>query len=129
MLFNTNIDRIQLVETELLIHVNSMYQKKIPLNEIKKVFVTVNKIPVIYEIAYIVAGGIFIGFNFSFYPIGFYFWLVSGIYLLGEFIVHNYKSCTLNVELPNERVQFRYIPYELKYQLVQKINEIKFRIS
>lgn len=129
MLFNKNIDRIQLVETELLIHVNSMYQKKIPLNEIKKVFVTVNKIPVIYEIAYIVAGGIFIGFNFSFYPIGFYFWLVSGIYLLGEFIVHNYKSCTLNVELPNERVQFRYIPYELKYQLVQKINEIKFRIS
>ena len=129
MLFNTNIDRIQLVETELLIHVNSMNQKKIPLNEIKKVFVTVKKIPVIYEIAYIVAGGIFIGLNFSFYPIGFYFWLVSGIYLLGEFIVHNYKSCTLNVELPNERVQFRYIPYELKYQLVQKINEIKFRIS
>lgn len=129
MLFNTNIDRIQLVETELLIHVNSMYQKKIPLNEIKKVFVTINKIPVIYEIAYIVAGGIFIGFNFSFYPIGFYFWLVSGIYLLGEFIVHNYKSCTLNVELQNEKVQFRYIPYELKYQLVQKINEIKFRIS
>lgn len=129
MLFNTNIDRIQLVETELLIHVNSMYQKKIPLNEIKKVFVTVNKIPVIYEIAYIVAGGIFIGFNFSFYPIGFYFWLVSGIYLLGEFIVHNYKSCTLNVELQNEKVQFRFIPYELKYQLVQKINEIKFRIS
>ena len=129
MLFNTNIDRIQLVETELLIHVNSMYQKKIPLNEIKKVFVTVKKIPVIYEIAYIVAGGIFIGFNFSFYPIGFYFWLVSGIYLLGEFIVHNYKSCTLNVELQNEKVQFRYIPYELKYQLVQKINEIKFRIS
>ena len=129
MLFNTNIDRIQLVETELLIHVNSMNQKKIPLNEIKKVFVTVNKIPVIYEIAYIVAGGIFIGFNFSFYPIGFYFWLVSGIYLLGEFIVHNYKSCTLNVELQNEKVQFRYIPYELKYQLVQKINEIKFRIS
>ena len=129
MLFNTNIDRIQLVETELLIHVNSMNQKKIPLNEIKKVFVTVNKIPVIYEIAYIVAGGIFIGFNFSFYPIGFYFWLVSGIYLLGEFIVHNYKSCTLNVELQNEKVQFRFIPYELKYQLVQKINEIKFRIS
>jgi hypothetical protein len=128
MLFNKNIDRIQLVETELLIHVNSMYQKKIPLNEIKKVFVTVNKIPVIYEIAYIVAGGIFIGFNFSFYPIGFYFWLVSGIYLLGEFIVHNYKSCTLNVELPNERVQFRYIPYELKYQLVNKINEIKVHI-
>ncbi|MEY2923367.1 MAG: hypothetical protein RL108_1993 [Bacteroidota bacterium] len=129
MLFNTNIDRIQLVETELLIHVNSMNQKKIPLNEIKKVFVTVKKIPVIYEIAYIVAGGIFIGFNFSFYPIGFYFWLVSGIYLLGEFIVHNYKSCTLNVELQNEKVQFRFIPYELKYQLVQKINEIKFRIS
>ena len=51
MLFNTNIDRIQLVETELLIHVNSMNQKKIPLNEIKKVFVTVKKIPVIYEIA------------------------------------------------------------------------------
>lgn len=129
MLFNKNIDRIQLVETELLIHVNSMYQKKIPLNEIKKVFVTVNKIPVIYEIAYIVAGGIFIGFNFSFYPIGFYFWLVSGIYLLGEFIVHNYKSCTLNVELQNEKVQFRHIPYELKYQLVNKINEIKVCIS
>ena len=128
MLFNTNIDRIKLVETELLIHVNSMNQKKIPLNEIKKVFVTVKKIPVIYEIAYIVAGGIFIGFNFSFYPIGFYFWLVSGIYLLGEFIVHNYKSCTLNVELQNEKVQIRFIPYELKYQLVHKINEIKFRI-
>mgnify|MGYP000494198745 CR=1 FL=1 len=128
MLFTNSIDRIQVIETELLINVNLINQKKIPLEEIKKVFVSVKKIPVIYEIAYIVAGGIFIGFNFSFYPIGFYFWLVSGIYLLGEFIVHNYKSCTLNLELQNEKVQIRYIPYELKYQLVHKINEIKFRI-
>lgn len=128
MLFNNSIDRIQVVETELLINVNLINQKKIPLEEIKKVFVSVKKIPVIYEIVYILMGGIFIGLNFSFYPIGLYFWLVSGIYLLGEFIVHNYKSCTLNVELQNEKVQIRFIPYELKYQLVHKINEIKFRI-
>ena len=128
MLFNNSIDRIQVVETELLINVNLINQKKIPLEEIKKVFVSVKKIPVIYENVYILMGGIFIGLNFSFYPIGFYFWLVSAIYLLGEFIVHNYKSCTLNVELQNEKVQIRFIPYERKYQLVHKINEIKFRI-
>jgi hypothetical protein len=128
MLFTNSIDRIQVIETELLINVNLINQKKIPLEEIKKVFVSVKKIPVIYEIVYILMGGIFIRLNFSFYPIGFYFWLVSGIYLLGEFIVHNYKSCTLNLELQNEKVQIRYIPYELKYQLVHKINEIKFRI-
>jgi hypothetical protein len=128
MLFTNSIDRIQVIETELLINVNLINQKKIPLEEIKKVFVSIKKIPVIYEIVYILMGGIFIGLNFSFYPIGFYFWLVSGIYLLGEFIVHNYKSCTLNLELQNEKVQIRYISYELKYQLVHKINEIKFRI-
>lgn len=128
MFFNKNLDKIQIVESELLINVNFINQKRIPLNEIKKVFVSVKKIPIQYEIIYILIGGIFIGLNFSFYPIGFYFWLVSAIYLLGEFIVHNYKSCTLNVELQNEKVQIRFIPYELKYQLVHKINEIKFRI-
>ena len=55
--------------------------------------------------------------------------MVSGIYLLGEYLVHNYRTCTLNVELQNEKVQFRHIPYELKYQLVNKINEIKVCIS
>jgi hypothetical protein len=100
-----------------------------PLNEIKKVFVSVKKIPLQYEIIYILIGGIFIGLNFSFYPIGLYFWLVSGIYLLGEYLVHNYRTCTLNIELQNEKVQFRHIPYELKYQLVNKINEIKVCIS
>lgn len=120
MFFYKSLDQIQLVESDLLIN-----QKKIPLRDIKKVFVTVKKIPMKYEIIYILIGGIFIGLNFSFYPIGFYFWMVAGIYLLGEYLVHNYRTCTLNVELQNEKVQFRHIPYELKYQLVNKINEIK----
>ena len=129
MFFNKNLDQIQIVESELLINVNFINQKRIPLNEIKKVFVSVKKIPIQYEIIYILIGGIFIGLNFSFYPIGLYFWMVSGIYLLGEYLVHNYRTCTLNVELQNEKVQFRHIPYELKYQLVNKINEIKGCIS
>ncbi len=129
MFFNKNLDQIQIVESELLINVNFINQKRIPLNEIKKVFVSVKKIPIQYGIIYILIGGIFIGLNFSFYPIGLYFWIVCGVYLFGEYIVHNYKSCTLNVELQNEKVQFRHIPYELKYQLVNKINEIKVCIS
>ena len=129
MFFNKNLDQIQIVESELLINVNFINQKRIPLNEIKKVFVSVKKIPLQYEIIYILIGGIFIGLNFSFYPIGLYFWMVSGIYLLGEYLVHNYRTCTLYVELQNEKVQFRHIPYELKYQLVNKINEIKVCIS
>lgn len=129
MFFNKNLDQIQIVESELLINVNFINQKRIPLNEIKKVFVSVKKIPLQYEIIYILIGGIFIGLNFSFYPIGLYFWMVSGIYLLGEYLVHNYRTCTLYVELQNEKVQFRHIPYELKYQLVNKINEIKGCIS
>ena len=129
MFFNKNLDQIQIVESELLINVNFINQKRIPLNEIKKVFVSVKKIPIQYEIIYILIGGIFIGLNFSFYPIGLYFWMVSGIYLLGEYLVHNYRTCTLYVELQNEKVQFRHIPYELKYQLVNKINEIKGCIS
>jgi hypothetical protein len=128
MLFNNNLDQIRIEESQLVIKENFICKKNIPINEIKKVYVSVKKIPTIYEIVYILFGGIFIGLNFSFYPVGFYFWLVSGIYLLGEFIVHNYKSCTLNLELQNEKVQIRYIPYELKYQLVHKINKIKFRI-
>ncbi|MBP6756788.1 MAG: hypothetical protein KA210_11625 [Bacteroidia bacterium] len=125
MFFNKNLDQIRIEESQLLINGNFITQKKIPLNEITKVYVSVRKIPTIYEIIYILIGGIFIGLNFSFYPIGFYFWMVSGIYLLGEYLVHNYRTCTLNVELQNEKVQFRHIPYELKYQLVNKINEIK----
>jgi hypothetical protein len=90
MLFNNNLDQIRIEESQLVIKENFICKKNIPINEIKKVYVSVKKIPTIYEIVYILFGGIFIGLNFSFYPVGFYFWLVSGIYLLGEFIVHNY---------------------------------------
>lgn len=129
MFYTKNLDQIQIVESELLININFVNQKRIPLNEIKKVFVSVKKIPLQYEIFYIIIGGIFIGLNFSFYPIGLYFWVVSGIYLLGEYVVHNYRTCTLNLELQNEKIQFGFIPYELKYQLVNKINEIKVCLS
>lgn len=129
MLFNNSIDRIQVIESELLINVNLINKKKIPLNEIKKVFVSVKKVPTKYEIAYILSGGIIIGLNFSFYPIGLYFWIVSGIYLLGEYFVHNYKSCTLNIELKNEKIEFGFFPYDCKYLLINKINEVKFRIG
>lgn len=129
MLFKNSIDRIQVIESELLINVNLINKKKISLNEIKKVYVSVKKVPTKYEIAYILSVGIVIGLNFSFYPIGLYFWIVSGFFLLGEYIVHKYKSCTLNIELKNEKIQFRYIPYEHKYQLVNKINEIKVCIK
>jgi hypothetical protein len=129
MLFTNSIDRIQVIETELLINVNLINQKKIPLEEIKKVFVSVKKIPVIYEITYILMGGIFIGLNFSFYPVGMFFWIACGFYLLGEYVLHNYKTCTLNVELQNENIAFRFIPIELKYQVVNKVNEIKFSVA
>lgn len=129
MFYTKNLDQIQIVESELLINIHFVNQKRIPLNEIKKVFVSVKKIPLQYEIFYIIIGGIYIGLNFSFYPIGFYFWLVFGIYLFGEYLVHNYRTCTLNLELQNEKIQLGFIPYELKYQLVNKINEIKVCLS
>lgn len=129
MFFNKKLDQIRIEESQLLINVNFINQKKIPLREIKKVYVTVRKIPTIYEIAYILIGGIFLGLNFSFYPVGMYFWIVCGVYLFGEYVVHNYKSCTLNVELKNEIVAFRFIPIALKYQVVNKVNEIKFSLA
>ena len=128
MFFNVNLDQIRIEESDLLINVNFNNQKKIPIKEIKKVYVSVKKVPTKYEIAYIVVGGFLIGLNFGFYPIGFYFWLVSGLYLLGEYVLHNYKSCTLNLELQNDKIEFNYIPFELKYQVVDKINEIKFNL-
>lgn len=129
MFFNQNLDQIRIEESQLLLNVNFNNQRKIPIKEIKKVYVSVNKIPTRYEIAYILLGGVFIGLNFSFYPIGMYFWIVCGLYLFGEYIVHNFKNCTLNVVLQNEIVQSGFIPFELKYQVVKKIAEIKFSIA
>lgn len=57
-----------------------------------------------------------------------YFWIACGLYLLGEYVLHNYKSCTLNLELQNDKIEFNHIPFELKYQVVNKINEIKFSL-
>lgn len=129
MFYTKNLDQIRIEETELLLEYNSTNLKRIPINEIKKVFVSVKKIPFQYEVMYILFGGIYIGLNFSFYPIGLYFWLVSGTYLIGEYIIHSYKSCSLILELENNRIIYPFIPYKLKYQLVNKINEIKFRLA
>jgi len=93
------------------------------------VYVSVRKIPTLYEIIYILFGGIFIGLNFSFYIVEMFFWIVCGFYLLGEYVLHNYKTCTLNVELQNENIAFRFILIELKYQVVNKVNEIKFSVA
>lgn len=128
MLFNNNLDQIRIEESHLVIKENFICKKNIPINEIKKVYVSVKKIPTIYEIVYLLFGGIFIGLNFSFYPVGMCFRIVCGLYLLGEYFVHNYKSCTLCVELKNDKVLFRFIPYDLKYQLVDMINLMKFRM-
>ena len=128
MFFNKNLDQIRIEESDLLIHVNFNNPKKIPIKEIKKVYVSVKKIPFHYELAYILFGGIFIGLNFGFYPIGMYFWIACGLYLLGEYVVHNYKSCTLNLELQNDKIELNHIPFELKYQVVNKINEIKLNL-
>ena len=129
MFFSKSLNEIQIIDSELLINTHFINQKKIPINDIKKVYVSVKRIPTQYEIIYILLGGIFIGLNFSFYPIGMYFWIVCGFYLLGEYVLHNYKSCTLNVELQNENIAFRFIPIELKYQVVNKVNEIKFSVA
>lgn len=128
MFFSKSLNEIQIIDSELLINTHFINQKKIPINDIKKVYVSVKRIPTQYEIIYILLGGIFIGLNFSFYPIGMYFWIVCGFYLLGEYVLHNYKSCTLNVELQNENIAFRFIPIALKYQVVNKVNEIKFSL-
>lgn len=82
MFYTKNLDQIQIVESELLININFVNQKRIPLNEIKKVFVSVKKIPLQYEIFYIIIGGIFIGLNFSFYQLAFISgWYLGSIYL------------------------------------------------
>jgi hypothetical protein len=129
MIFNNKLDQIRIEESQLLIQGNFISPKKIQIKEIKKVYVSVRKIPTLYEIIYILLGGIFIGLNFSFYPVGMFFWIVCGFYLLGEYVLHNYKTCTLNVELQNENIAFRFIPIELKYQVVNKVNEIKFSVA
>lgn len=129
MLYRSKIEQIKIENAELVLNFNSSLKKRIPLHEIKKVYVSVKKIPFHYELAYVLFGGIFIGLNFGFYPIGMYFWIVCGLYLLGEYVLHNFKTCTLNVELQNENIAFKFIPIELKYQVVNKVNEIKFSVA
>lgn len=70
-----------------------------------------------------IVGGFFIGLHFVFYPTGMYFWNICGMYLLGVYALHNYKCCILNLELQNDKIKFKHIPFKLKYQVVNIVNE------
>jgi hypothetical protein len=116
-------------DSELIINSSFNAKKNFPFSQIKKVYVSVGKASVSTKryflfISFITAAIVMMVFP-SAANAGIIVSLITGGYLF----LHFYKFCTLNLELIEEKFLVRFISYDIKYELVNFIRELRINIE
>jgi hypothetical protein len=116
-------------DSELIINSRFKVKKNIDFSQIKKVYVSVEKISVKTKhyflfISFTNAGVVMIVFP-SVVNAGISISLITGVYLF----LHFYKFCTLNLELIEEKFIVRFISYDIKYELVKFVRELRINVE
>lgn len=125
----SRLRNIVIYDSELIIDYNLRTQKKIPMDQLNKVYISFEGIATSYKVFYLLMSTICIVFSgIYFYSFPIVFALIIFLAKLYE-ILHFYKTCTLNLELVNDKIAIRFIPFDLKFEVVDIINELKRRMN
>jgi hypothetical protein len=120
-----NFNGIFLVENGVILKYTSRKQKEISFSDIDKIYIQVNKIPVIYIFLFIVVS--IIGVLLSLWVFGFELVVISPLllFVLGVVRLNNYKRYTLKINLKNGNSVIQQIPLKFKHKTIDVINTIR----
>lgn len=126
MLFKqTILKRININNSELIIDANFKDEKSIPFSKINKVYISFEKLSVTTKNQFLFISFITALIIMVVFPYFVIFAVMTCLVAVCNSAIHFYKFCTLNVELSEEKVRVRFISLDVKYELVNIIQELR----
>jgi hypothetical protein len=120
--------KVTLVKNGLILISKTNKQKEIPISELEKIYITVNKIAPIYTFSYIFLSAVI--FLFSLWYLMFDMILILPVILIIAVGIklNDYKSYGLEICLKNGKYFKKRVPSESKYDTIEKVNTIRKEI-
>ena len=116
-------------DSELIINSRFKVKKNIDFSQIKKVYVSVEKMSVITKRYFLIISLITAGIVMIVFP-SITNAEISITSIIGGYLsLHFYKFCTLNLELIEEKFIVRFISYDIKYELVNFVRELRINVE
>jgi multisubunit Na+/H+ antiporter MnhE subunit len=130
MLFQQTISkRININNSDLIIDANFKDKKCIPFAKINNVYISFEKLSVETKRQFLFIGFITALIIIVVFPYFLIFAVMTCLVAVCYTAIHFYKFCTLNVELSEQKVRVRFISLDVKYELVNIVQELRRRIQ
>lgn len=127
MISKNKFTKVTLVKNGLIL-ISEKNKKEIPISEVDKVYITVDKLSPIYIFSYILLSITFILFSIWFLSLDIILIVPSLLVILVSTKLNNYKSYGLAICLKDGDYYKQQVPSELKYDTIELINCIRKEI-
>ena len=127
MISMNKFTKVTLVKKGLIL-ISEKNKKEIPISEVDKVYITVDKIAPIYTFSYILLSIVFILFSLWYLSFDMILIVPSLLVILVSTKLNNYKSYGLAICLKNGDYFKQQVPSELKYDFIELVNCIRKEI-
>lgn len=119
---------ISVLDNGIILSLKSKELKEISFSEIDKIYINVNNKKINYIILLsIISLGIVL-LSLFYLPLGIIFLIPLSIVVIGIIVSNNYQNYKLKIVLKDGCFFSKKIPYKLKYETVDVINNIKEKI-
>ena len=127
MISKNKFTKVTLVKNGLIL-ISEKNKKEIPISEVDKVYITVDKLSPIYTFCYILLSIVFILFSIWYLSLDMILIVPSLLVILVSTKLNNYKSYGLKICLKNGDYFKQQVPSELKYDTIELVNCIRKEI-
>lgn len=127
MISKNKFTKVTLVKNGLIL-ISEKNKKEIPISEVDKVYITVDKLSPIYTFSYILLSIAFILFSIWYLSLEMILIVPSLLVILVSIKLNNYKSYGLVICLKNGDYFKQQVPSELKYDTIELVNCIRKEI-
>lgn len=129
MLFEQTISkRININYSELIIDTNSKDKKSIPFSKTDKVYISFEKL-VTTKNYFLVISFVTLILIILVAPYLLISVVIISLIIACYLSMNFYKSCTLKIELTDEKVSVRYISLDFRYELVRIVQDLRKNIE
>ena len=127
MISKNKFTKVTLVKNGLIL-ISEKNKKEIPISEVDKVYITVDKLAPIYTFVYILLSIAFILFTLWYLSLDIFLIVPSLLVIAASTKFNNYKSYGLAICLKNGDYFKQQVPSELKYDTIELVNCIRKEI-
>jgi hypothetical protein len=124
MIFKNKFTKVTLVKNGLIL-ISEKNQKEIPMSELDKVYITVDKIAPIFTFSYILLSIVFILFSLWYLSLDMIFIVPALMVIAASIKFNDSKSYGLKICLKNGDCFNKQVPIELKQDTIELVNSIR----